>query len=124
MLFTAKIKSSNSNSDKRESIDNNINNNIVTKAFNLNMIVYPIVEGRNSKSEVPSDFINNNNNISKDIEMINHKISKSEIYNLQVDLKKIHDNLERKKQIEDENLKLIVSNRKKLILDKFFKCKL
>ena len=88
------------------------------------MIVYPIVEGRNSKSEVPSDFINNNNNISKDIEMINHKISKSEIYNLQVDLKKIHDNLERKKQIEDENLKLIVSNRKKLILDKFFKCKL
>jgi hypothetical protein len=52
-----------------------------------------------------------------------HKISKSEMFNLQVDMKKILDQLEKKKKIEEKNSKLKVTNKKKLILDKFFKCK-
>ena len=44
--------------------------------------------------------------------------------NLHSDIKKILDELEKKKKIEEENSKIKVSNKKKLILDKFFKCKI
>lgn len=124
MIFT-KLKSSQSNSDKKESIINNGSNNMINNAINLNVIFFSKVEERTaSKSEVPSNFIKKKSyNEVKEILKNNHKISKSEIFNIQVDLKKILDELERKKRIEEESSKLKVTKKKKLILNKFFKCK-
>ena len=118
------MKSSNSNSEKKEAVVNSINNNMINNAINLNVIMFSKIDGRSSKSEVPSNFNSKKKSNSLVTEIINsnHKISKSEIFNLQVDLKKILDEIEKKKKLEEENSKIKVSNKKKLILDKFFKC--
>ena len=127
MIFLNKLKSTNSNSDKKDkkdSIINNINNNnTINNAINLNVIFFSKLDGRNSKSEVPSNYIikKKSNSMIKEVINFNHKISKSEIFNLQVNLKNILDELENKKKIEEENFKINVSKKKKLILDKFLK---
>ena len=128
MIFLNKLKSTNSNSDKKDkkdSIINNINNNnTINNAINLNVIFFSKLDGRNSKSEVRSNYIikKKSNSMIKEVINFNHKISKSEIFNLQVNLKNILDELENKKKIEEENFKINVSKKKKLILDKFLKC--
>jgi hypothetical protein len=128
MIFLNKLKSTNSNSDKKDkkdSIINNINNNnTISNAINLNVIFFSKLDGRNSKSEVPSNYIikKKSNSMIKEVINFNHKISKSEIFNLQVNLKNILDELENKKKIEEENFIINVSKKKKLILDKFLKC--
>ncbi len=123
MIFK-KFKSSHSNSDKKESVGINMNSNVINNAINLNVIFFSKLEGRNSKSEIPSNFSKNKKSYNevKDFLNINHKISKSEIFNLQIDMKKILDQLEKKKKLEEENSKINLSKKKKLILDKFFKC--
>jgi hypothetical protein len=126
MLFI-KMRSSLSNSDKKESMTTNFNNlnNIANNTVNLNALIFSQLDGRTaSKSEVPQNFIIKKKSYNEVKEFLNshHKISKSEMFNLQVDLKKILDELEKKRRIEEEKLKMKVSKKKKLILDKFFKC--
>ena len=123
-LIFKKFKSSHSISDKKENVSNNVNGNLINNAINLNVIFFSKLEGRNSKSEIPTNFSKNKKSYNevKDILNVNHKISKSEIFNLQVDMKKILDQLEKKKKLEEENSKIKLTTKKKLILDKFFKC--
>ena len=126
MIFISKLKATNSNSDRKDSVNNGINNNLINNAIDLNVIFFHKPDGRYSKSEIPNNFTSKKTSYNevKDILNSNHKISKSEMFNLQIDLKKILDELEKKKKIEEEKSKIKVSRKKRLILDKFFKCKI
>jgi hypothetical protein len=53
--------------------------------------------------------------------LISHKTAKSEIFNLQIDLKKTLDEISKKINNEDEVNKLKVEHKKKELMDKFFK---
>lgn len=108
------MKSSNSNPEMKDPV--NINNNIISKAINRNIKLFSEYERICSNSELPSNFMKN------ELINLNHKISKSELFNFQFDIKKILDELERKKKIEQENYNNKLSKKKMLILDKFMNC--
>lgn len=119
MIFSSKLKAS--NSDKKESIVNvNLSSSPVNVANN-----FMKNEGKYSKSEVPCSYTGKKTSYNevKDILDSNHKISKSEMFNLKVDIKKILVEMEKRKKIEEENSKIKVLGRKKQILDSFIKCK-
>ena len=94
---------------------------------------------KSSKSEVPSHFINtqknnsnnninhtninnNNYNNSNNIAQIKcHKIAKSEVFNIQVDLKKTYDEISVKKSTQTEEHRNKLGQMKKELMLKFFK---
>ena len=90
---------------------------------NLNLAFFNHMDKGNSKSEVPSNYINsfkpheNLLNLEK-----THKISKSELCNLQVNMQKISEELERRIEEQEENSRIMKNIKKRLILDRLLKC--